>query len=174
MRKRSKMNDRQWKGEDLPLSFGNQLCCEGFRKFRGPWEDEGLERVGSGSYRWELKFSHQPSRKTENCFLCPKSFCLKRNPVFSLPQILLTGQHCPPAGQPDSFPFQLCRVPVLPRPMTNMVLVVKNLLVNAGDIREAGSVPGSKRSPVGGHGNTLQYSCLENPHGQRSLAGYSP
>ena len=32
----------------------------------------------------------------------------------------------------------------------------------------------SGRSPGGGHGNPLQYSCLENPHGQRSLAGYSP
>ena len=30
------------------------------------------------------------------------------------------------------------------------------------------------RSPGGGHGNLLQYSCLENPHGQRSLVGYSP
>ena len=30
------------------------------------------------------------------------------------------------------------------------------------------------RSPGGGHGKPLQYSCLENPHGQRSLAGYSP
>ena len=42
---------------------------------------------------------------------------------------------------------------------------------NAGDL---GSVPGLGRSPGGGHGNLLQYSCLENPHGQRSLAGYSP
>ena len=33
---------------------------------------------------------------------------------------------------------------------------------------------GLGRSPGGGHGNPLQYSCLENPHGQRSLAGYSP
>ena len=37
-----------------------------------------------------------------------------------------------------------------------------------------GSIPGSGRSPGGGHGNPLQYSCLENPHGQKSLAGYSP
>jgi len=37
-----------------------------------------------------------------------------------------------------------------------------------------GSIPGSGRSPGGGHCNPLQYSCLENPHGQRSLAGYSP
>ena len=37
-----------------------------------------------------------------------------------------------------------------------------------------GTIPGLGRSPGGGHGNPLQYSCLENPHGQRSLAGYSP
>ena len=35
-------------------------------------------------------------------------------------------------------------------------------------------IPGLGRSPGGGHGNPLQYSCLENPHGQRSLVGYSP
>jgi len=34
---------------------------------------------------------------------------------------------------------------------------------NAGDIRDAGSIPGSGRIPGGGHGNPLQYSCLENP-----------
>ena len=34
---------------------------------------------------------------------------------------------------------------------------------NAGDIRDAGSIPGSERSPGGGNGNSLQYSCLENP-----------
>ena len=43
-----------------------------------------------------------------------------------------------------------------------------------GDIRDMGSIPGSERSPGGGHGNPLPYSCLENPHGQRSLEGYSP
>ena len=36
---------------------------------------------------------------------------------------------------------------------------------------DMGSIPGLGRSPGGGHGNPLQYSCLENPHGQRSLAG---
>jgi len=44
----------------------------------------------------------------------------------------------------------------------------------AADAGDPGSIPGSGRSPGGGHGNTLQYSCLENPHGQRSLEGYSP
>ena len=44
-----------------------------------------------------------------------------------------------------------------------MVLVIKNQPANAGDIRDAGLIPGSGRSPGGGHGNPLQYSCLENP-----------
>ena len=52
--------------------------------------------------------------------------------------------------------------------------MVKNLLANAGDIRDSGSTPGSGISPGGGHGNPLQYSCLENPFEQRSLADYSP
>ena len=41
--------------------------------------------------------------------------------------------------------------------------MVKNLPANAGDVRDAGSIPGSGRSPGGRHGNLLQYSCLENP-----------
>ena len=44
-----------------------------------------------------------------------------------------------------------------------MALVVKNLPANAGDVRDAGSIPGLGRSPGGGHGNPLQYSCLQNP-----------
>ena len=41
--------------------------------------------------------------------------------------------------------------------------VVKNLPGNAGDIRDSVSIPGSRRSPEGGQGNPLQYSCLGNP-----------
>ena len=41
--------------------------------------------------------------------------------------------------------------------------VVKNLPVNAGDTRDAGSIPGSGRFPGEGNGNPLQYSCLGNP-----------
>ena len=40
--------------------------------------------------------------------------------------------------------------------------MVKNLPANAGDIRDAGLIPGSGRFPGGGHDNSLQYSCLEN------------
>ena len=44
----------------------------------------------------------------------------------------------------------------------------KESTCNAGDLD---SIPGLGRSPEGGHGNPLKYSCLENPHGQRSLVG---
>ena len=47
----------------------------------------------------------------------------------------------------------------------------KDSTCNEGDLA---SIPGLGRSLGGGHGNPLQYSCLENLHGQRSLAGYSP
>ena len=50
-------------------------------------------------------------------------------------------------------------------------LVVKNWPANAGDVRDAGSIPGSGRSPRGGHGYPLQHSFLENPMGRR-LVGY--
>ena len=45
---------------------------------------------------------------------------------------------------------------------SQVVLVVKKLPANAGDIRDAVLIPGLGRSPGGGHGNPLQYSCLEN------------
>ena len=44
-----------------------------------------------------------------------------------------------------------------------MVLVVKNTPGNAGDIRDTSSIPGLGRSPGGGNGDPIQYSCLENP-----------
>ena len=50
--------------------------------------------------------------------------------------------------------------------------MVKNPPAKAGDIRDIDSIPGSGRSPGGGHGNQLQYSCLENPMDRGE--GYSP
>ena len=47
----------------------------------------------------------------------------------------------------------------------------KESTCNAGDL---GSITGLGRSPGGGHGNPVQYSCLENPHGWRSFVGCSP
>ena len=46
---------------------------------------------------------------------------------------------------------------------SQVALVVKNLPANAEDVRDEASIPGSGISPGGGHGNPLQYSCLENP-----------
>ena len=51
--------------------------------------------------------------------------------------------------------------------------MVKNPPVNSGDPGDVGSIPGLGRSPEGGNGNPLQYSCMENPM-ERSLTGYSP
>ena len=47
----------------------------------------------------------------------------------------------------------------------------KKSACNVGDLA---SIPGLERSPGGGHGNPLSYSCLENPNGQWSLGGYNP
>ena len=60
---------------------------------------------------------------------------------------------------------------------SQVVLVIKNLPASAGDLRDAGLIPGSGRSPGGGHGNLLQYSCqkilwTEEPGGLQSIAGW--
>ena len=52
---------------------------------------------------------------------------------------------------------------LLRRPQFQVALVVKNLPANVGDLRDTGLIPASGKSPGGGHGNALQYSCLENP-----------
>ena len=54
------------------------------------------------------------------------------------------------------------------------MLVIKNPPANAGDIIDAGLIPGSGRSSGGGHGNPLQYSYLENPMDRGAWGGYSP
>ena len=58
---------------------------------------------------------------------------------------------------------------------SQVALVVKDLHANAGDIRDAGSIPGSEGSPVEGHGNPLHYSCWRIPwtgkHGRLQSIG---
>ena len=48
---------------------------------------------------------------------------------------------------------------------SQLALMIKKPPANAGDVRDVGLIPGSRRSPGGGHGNPLQYSCLDNPMG---------
>ena len=59
---------------------------------------------------------------------------------------------------------------------SQVALVVKNPLANAGDVRDMGLISGSGRSSGEGHGNPLQYFCLENPmdRGAWGWGGYSP
>ena len=57
---------------------------------------------------------------------------------------------------------------------SHVAQVLKNPSSNARDIRDVGLIPGSGRSPGGGHSNPFQYSFLKNPLEQRSLASYSP
>ena len=66
--------------------------------------------------------------------------------------------------------FRLSMESRLRNTLTNL-LGGKESTCQAGD---PGLIPGSGRSPGGGHGNQLQYSCLENLHGQKSLVAYSP
>ena len=54
-----------------------------------------------------------------------------------------------------------------------MALVVKSQPANTGDIKDVDTIPGSGIYSGGGHGNLLQYSCLENHMDKRSLAGCS-
>ena len=65
----------------------------------------------------------------------------------------------------------ICSRPHITVVASQVALVVKNPPDNTGDIRDAGSIPGSGRSPGGGHGNPLQYSCLENSMDTAALQG---
>ena len=60
------------------------------------------------------------------------------------------------SGQDTIFHFEMIQ-------SRSLVVVVKNLPTNAGEVRDVGSIPGSGRFPEGGYVNPPQYSCLENP-----------
>ena len=59
--------------------------------------------------------------------------------------------------------LRLFRLMYISLSASQMVLMVKNGPANAGDVRDAGLISGSGRSPRGGHSNLHQYCCLENP-----------
>ena len=69
-------------------------------------------------------------------------------------------------GDREVFIYQMCFcIKICYLPASQVALVVKNL--QCTDVRDVGSIPGSGRFPGGGHGNPLQYSCLENPMDRR-------
>ena len=105
------------------------------------------------------------------CGKCPpwaiELFARRRDSVFSIQFHSLVLNHRTLLLPPFMF-----FVFFLPRLRSQVVVpLVKNLPTNARGERDVGWIPGSGRSPGGGHRNPLQYSCLENP---RSPAGYSP
>ena len=57
--------------------------------------------------------------------------------------------------------------------VSQVALVVKNPPANARDLKDMGSIPGLGRSPGAGHGNPLQYSCLENPMDRGAMGSQS-
>ena len=69
---------------------------------------------------------------------------------------------CSPWGHKESDTTERLNWLILLIGASQVVLAVKNPPANAGDIRDTGSVPGLGKSSGGGHGNPLQYSCLEN------------
>ena len=68
-------------------------------------------------------------------------------------------------GEGIGYPLQYSWASLVAQIVKNLPQMVKN--------RDLGLIPVLGRYPGGGHGNPLQYSCVENPHGQRSLVGYS-
>ena len=74
-----------------------------------------------------------------------------------------------PHGKPLTYPILkikfVCKInlaSIICLDFSHKALVIKNLPANAGDIRDVALIPGSGRSPGGGHGSSHQYSCLEN------------
>ena len=86
----------------------------------------------------------------------------------------------PNAGGPGSIMPQLwvhmlqLKISQVTTRAPRVALVVKGTTSQCRRRKRRGSIPGSGRSPGGGHGHPLQYSCQENPHGQRGLAGCGP
>ena len=78
------------------------------------------------------------------------------------------SRHSLVSGSLSCFQFEafsglnICVLPISLR-ASQVVLVVKNLPANVGEIRDVGWIPGLGRSPGEGNGNPLQYSCLDNP-----------
>ena len=107
----------------------------------------------------------QKSRSVQNIILIPPRGDKEQNkwPTQQVPvpfELLLSHQKCLLRILHCVNTFLQHHIWMTPAPVA---LVVRNLPANSGDLRDACSIPGSGRSPGGGHGNSLQYSCLENP-----------
>ena len=111
------------------------------------WKPEPLGEPGS-QHKSDLMFKACSWRQSREMNAC--SYSLGR---FPYRLNLLTK------SRSAALTTMLCGLFII----TQVALAVKNLPVNTGDIKDAGSIPGYGRSPGGGHGNAFQYFCLENP-----------
>ena len=98
--------------------------------------------------------------------------CMKMKSEKEVAQLCLTPSHPMDCSLPGSSLHGIFQARVLESGAiafsTQVVLVVKNSPANAGQIKDAGLIPGLQRSPGGRHGNPVQYSCLENPRDRRA------
>ena len=140
------------------------MCKFTFLSGFGPW----YKLLFSLKLGWALSFFSPlifPSLANSS-FKSPLTFTLSRRP-FPIPW---TTRWCHGHEWPNHAVHQYLYYPVLSLGFCGGS-GGKEPTCNVGDL---GSTPGLWRSPGEGHGNPLQYSCLENPPGQSSLVGYSP
>ena len=146
---------------------------------------------------WSFSFSIIPSKEHPGLISLNHYYLLIENNFFSAALGLLCGSRLPCSGTRAlecagsivaALGFFSCgaqaqlpcgiRDPSFPTRDRTRVPCIGRRIPNHWTIREAPqsvfSIPGLERSSGGGHGNPFQYSCLENPHGQRSLLGYTP
>ena len=103
-----------------------------------------------------------------------KQFVLYEVPVYSIQGASLVAQLQCMRPQFNSWVEKIAwRGDRVPTPVFLGFPCVSNGKESTCNVGDLGLILGLERSPEGGHGNPLQYSCLENPHGQRSLVVYS-
>ena len=137
-------------------SFSFQL------KFYLHWNNPTHPNSNLSTYANKAPWSslkHLPHLQFHFCALFIfNTICLPRETESCRAQgLLLAASYCPAQC------WTCYRHPIHLWGASQMGLVVKNPPANAGDIRDVVSIPGLWRSPIGVHGNPLQYSCLENP-----------
>ena len=108
--------------------------------------------VGTGAQGTAANESPVSPTRSLRSSTCPRGAGKLTHQSASLVKSLISPVHHNINGPQDQFSS-----------VSQALLVVKNPPASAGDRREVGSIPGSGRSPGGGNGHPLQYSCLENP-----------
>ena len=125
--------------------------------------------VGRRGQGMGWKQAHQETHRAQGLGVALPSGKLHRTPRVGMCARKAGGIHrrhnvlvpCAQAGSNSI--YQLFLFPFINTCILFVLVLVKNPPANAGDIRDAGSVPGLGRSPGGGNGNLLQYSCLGKP-----------